>query len=119
MAKFDRMNVATALNSKYMRYAYVMLTSLFCNHPREDIQVYLLHNDLTPYIHYDIEQLWWEYAKMTPFYHELLEEFVAECIRSPLIYVTMNTLSAEKQTLSAELSKSTALCKKLLTLLNK
>lgn len=325
MAKYDRMNVATALNSKYMRYTYVMLTSLFFNHPLEDIQVYLLHNDLTPsdcehltalgtaygntihflkidrnifpddlpttaawsletyfrlmlpdilpaevdrllyldvdmiidksltalyhtdfgganfcackdmtvdfptgdsrdqifqehiangftyfnagmmlwnvknlrgeysfkrymelakeldyrmlapdqdllnymhvnqiqfvdeykydlfsrmaynagihypdvkqetaiihyagmkpwegaYIHYDIEQLWWEYAKMTPFYHELLEEFVTECIRSPLIYDTMNTLSKEKQALSAELSKNTALCKRLLAMLEK
>ncbi len=69
------------------------------------------------YIHYDIERLWWDYAKETPFYHELLEEFVQDCISSSLIYDTMNTLSEEKRTLSAELGKSNALCKKLLAML--
>lgn len=43
----NRMNIATALNSKYMRYIYVMLTSLFVNHPDADIHVYLLHSDLS------------------------------------------------------------------------
>ena len=43
-----RINIATALNSKYMRYAYVMLTSLFTNQPDADIHVYLLHSDLSP-----------------------------------------------------------------------
>lgn len=69
------------------------------------------------YIHYDIEKLWWEYAKEIPFYHELLEEFVLDCVASPLIYDTMNTLSGEKRALSAELSKSNALCKKLAAML--
>lgn len=26
--------------------------------------------------HCDIEHLWWEYAKLTPFYQELLEETI-------------------------------------------
>ena len=69
------------------------------------------------YIHYDIEKLWWYYAKETPFYHDLLEEFVQDCISSSLIYDTMNTLSEEKRTLSAELGKSNSLCKKLLAML--
>ena len=43
----NTMNIATALNSKYMRYTYVMLTSLFVNHPGADIHVYLLHSDLS------------------------------------------------------------------------
>ena len=42
-----RMNIATALNSKYMRYTCVMLTSLFSNQEDADIHVYLLHSDLT------------------------------------------------------------------------
>ena len=42
-----QMNVVTALNSRYMRYAYVMLTSLFCNQPDACIHVYLLHSSLT------------------------------------------------------------------------
>ncbi len=49
MSGNKRINIATALNSKYMRYAYVMLTSLFDSQPQdiEDIHVYLLHSDLT------------------------------------------------------------------------
>ena len=46
-----RINAATALNSRYMRYAYVMLTSLFHNHAQAEketeFHVYLLHSDLT------------------------------------------------------------------------
>lgn len=43
-----RINVATALNSRYMRYASVMLTSLFENQPDDlDIHIYLLYSDLT------------------------------------------------------------------------
>lgn len=71
------------------------------------------------YIHYDIEKLWWDYAKETKFYHELLEEFMTACIDSPLIYDTMTQLSEEKKRLSAELSKSTSLCQKLLSMLEK
>ena len=49
MSGNKRINIATALNSKYMRYVYVMLTSLFDSQPQdiEDIHVYLLHSDLT------------------------------------------------------------------------
>jgi len=71
------------------------------------------------YIHYDIEKLWWDYAKETPFYHELLEEFIQDCISSSLIYDTMTQLSEDKKRLSTELQKSTALCQKLLSMLEK
>lgn len=43
----DVMNIAIALNNKYVRYAYVMLTSLFVQHPEENIHVYALHMDLS------------------------------------------------------------------------
>ena len=37
------------------------------------------------FLHYDIEWLWWEYAKHTPFYRQLLEEALRENIMdSPL-----------------------------------
>lgn len=70
------------------------------------------------YVHFDIEKFWWEYAKLTPFYHELLEEFTLSCVQSPLIYQTMADLSNEKKQLKAELEKSLATCKKLLQMLN-
>ncbi len=41
------MNVAIALNRKVIVPAYVLLTSLFCNHPKDGIDVYVLHTELT------------------------------------------------------------------------
>lgn len=38
------------------------------------------------YIHYDIEKLWWEYAKKTPFYQSLLEDFLEGCLGSSFVY---------------------------------
>ncbi len=41
------MNIATALNRKYLEYTAVMLTSLCENNPQEQIHAYLLHHELT------------------------------------------------------------------------
>lgn len=69
------------------------------------------------FVHYDIEQLWWDYAKLTPFYHELMEEFVFSCINNPTIYNIISSLSSEKKDLNDELIKSSNMCQKLLQLL--
>lgn len=71
------------------------------------------------YIHYDIEQLWWDYAKLTPFYTELMEEFMHACINDPTVPDTMWHLSEDKKTLRNELDKTSAMCQKLLQLLQK
>lgn len=71
------------------------------------------------YVHYDIEKLWWDYAKHTPFYVELLEEFMWDCLGNPLVYDTMSELSEEKKKLVTELQKSTGLCKQLLQMIEK
>ena len=41
------MNIATALNRKYLEYTVVMLCSL-CENNNEHIDAYLLHSELTP-----------------------------------------------------------------------
>lgn len=71
------------------------------------------------YVHYDIERLWWDYAKHTPFYMELMEKFMWDCLGNPLVYDTVSGLSEEKQKLVAELQKSTDLCKQLLQMIEK
>lgn len=71
------------------------------------------------YIHYDIEKLWWNYAKLTPFYAELLEEFVLACLTVPTVYNTMLQMMNEKNDLQAELAKSRELCQKLYTLIDR
>lgn len=71
------------------------------------------------YLHYDIEQLWWDYAKKTPFYYELMEEFLQANINKPVVYDMTMRLSEEKKQLKEELDKSVAMCKKLLQMLEK
>lgn len=70
------------------------------------------------YVHYDIEQLWWDYAKLTPFYHELMEEFMHNVINNPIVPDTLSSLAEEKKSLSQTLAQSNAMCQKLLQLLN-
>lgn len=40
-------NICVSVNSKYTRYLYVMLTSLFINNSQERIHIYVLQRDLT------------------------------------------------------------------------
>ena len=68
-------------------------------------------------LHFDIEQLWWDYAKKTPFYIELMEEFVHETVNDPTIFKVMEKLAQEKNALSEELNKSVAMCQKLLQMI--
>lgn len=69
------------------------------------------------YVHYDIEQLWWDYAKRTPFYAELMEEFLHNSLLDSTVYDTLLSLSTEKKNLMAELAKSASLCQQLLHML--
>lgn len=71
------------------------------------------------YVHYDIEQLWWDYAKKTPFYQELMEEFLQSCLKKPVVYDTMLRLSTENKRLKEELDKSVATCKQMLQMLER
>lgn len=71
------------------------------------------------YVHYDIEKLWWDYAKLSPFYVELLEEFMISSVNSSLIYDSMVEAVEEKARPLGELQKSAVLCKKLYEMLPK
>ena len=64
-------------------------------------------------LHFDIEELWWDYAKITPFYIEFMEEYLKDSIRNPYLFDTMRRMSDEKKMLTDELNKSVALCQKL------
>jgi len=50
-------------------------------------------------IHFDIEKIWWDYAKDTPFYQELLEDFQKACIESNTIFQMVENLTLEKREL--------------------
>lgn len=63
-------------------------------------------------IRYDIEQLWWDYAKMTHFYQELMEECLHEAVHDGGIYSQMVALHAERDSLYKLVSESVKLCEK-------
>lgn len=69
------------------------------------------------HVHYDIEQLWWDYAKKTPFYHELMEEYLYASLNDSTVYDTMMQSLVEKKQLQSELQKSVALCQRLASML--
>ncbi len=69
------------------------------------------------FVHYDIERIWWDYAKQTPFYHELLEEFLDSSLRSTLVEETLQKSVNDKYQLKKELDNAVALCQKLCDLL--
>ena len=50
-------------------------------------------------IRYDIEKLWWEYAKDTPYYHALLEQVFFQSMESHLVEDTVNQLNSENEEL--------------------
>lgn len=49
--------------------------------------------------HCDIEQLWWDYAKMTPFYTDFLEQMVKETISDSTIFQYASELESENKQL--------------------
>lgn len=64
------------------------------------------------YIHYDIEQLWWDYAKLTPFYYELMEEYIYNAVHDPV-------LLEEERRIHEELDNMRALCRRILAVAEK
>lgn len=56
-------------------------------------------------IHYDTEKLWWEYAKFTPFYAELMEEFIQGCLGSSFVFDLVQDQKTQLQKASELLHK--------------
>lgn len=49
--------------------------------------------------HCDIEQLWWDYAKLTPFYTEIMEQTLKQTISDQTTFRYVNELKAENEQL--------------------
>lgn len=65
------------------------------------------------YVRYDIEQLWWDYARKTPFYYNMLEECLNEALHNPMIYREIEALKEQAKHLAKGLTETTRLCKKI------
>ena len=70
------------------------------------------------FLHYDIEKLWWDYAEKTPFYNDLLKEFVDDCISGNYVNQTVQKITQERDKLSAELKKSAEVIQALMKISN-
>ena len=63
-------------------------------------------------LHCDIEQLWWDYAKLTPFYNEFLEQMVYETVNSTEVLQYVTALQQENEQLYQIISQYDALLQK-------
>lgn len=67
--------------------------------------------------HFDIEQLWWDYARLTPFYSQLLEEFLHKTMFDSTLETYINGILKDANELQAQLNKSLELNQKLLSII--
>lgn len=68
-------------------------------------------------VHYGVEKLWWDYAKLTPFYYELMESVFLPGLQDDS-YESMMTLIKENGELQRALQEATELCRKLVAMVN-
>ena len=64
-------------------------------------------------LHFNTEKFWWKYAKLTPFYTQLLEDIVLNEVESGFMNDTIEQLNREKMELSMTLEKCMDLLKRM------
>ena len=69
--------------------------------------------------HYDIEKRWWDYARRTPFYQELLEEFLDQSLTDGHLEAYIQELLEKLDTSQKQLQESLGLNQRLLAMLQK
>lgn len=67
--------------------------------------------------HYPIEKIWWDYAKKTMFYHELLEQFMEQTMADSTIEEWIRNMIGQQDELKEKLGQSLELNNKLMSLL--
>ena len=63
--------------------------------------------------HFPIESIWWDYAKKTPYYMQLLEEFLDKTLTDQTIFLHSSSLFQDNKKLQDALNQSVALNNKL------
>lgn len=72
-------------------------------------------------VHFDIEKLWWDYAKLTPYYSKMTSDFVEKCVMNGNIWDICEALEKsadEKKQIMAELQNAVNLSLNLMQQLN-
>ncbi|MCM1467020.1 MAG: glycosyltransferase family 8 protein [Alistipes sp.] len=70
-------------------------------------------------IHFDIELFWWEYAKKTPYYHQLCNEFIEKSMKDTSVMDYVKELLRENGELKENLNKSIDMNNKLIEMVNR
>jgi lipopolysaccharide biosynthesis glycosyltransferase len=65
-------------------------------------------------IRYDIEKIWWEYAKTLPFYNEMLEQVFYNSMESDFAEKQFQTIIRENDELRQMLAKCNSMIKRLM-----
>lgn len=65
------------------------------------------------FVHFDIEKIWWEYAKETPMYYELLEDYLNTSLEDNVTETMINNIENDKNRLNDECIKMAEMLKKL------
>lgn len=105
------------------RYNLVAVWAYMLKLPTEQVHEAIILHFATPSkpwlgqeAHYPVEKIWWEYARQTPFYAELCEEFTESALEnSELLDLRTDylRLHKENQQLRKEIGKAGALLKRL------
>ena len=64
-------------------------------------------------VRYDIEKIWWEYARLCPFYYELMESVFTKSMESRLVESMFDQLINENNELRSILSRCNDIMKKM------
>lgn len=67
--------------------------------------------------HFPIEQLWWDYAKLAPFYYELLEELQCKLMMDGTLEQTIKNLMNENGELKSKVAQLLSINERLMALL--
>ncbi len=69
-------------------------------------------------LHFDIEQLWWDYAQKTPYYEFLCEEFTEKTINDPFMEQYIQQIYDNIAVLQKDLEDSIALSERLIGMIH-
>lgn len=70
----------------------------------------------TTNVHFDIEKIWWDYAKLTPCYTQLVKEFMEDCFSSNILEKRIEAILADREQLVIQLEKFKEINQKLLAI---
>lgn len=84
---------------------------------KENVSIFHFTGQAKPWtvnlIRYDIEKIWWKYAKDTPFYYELLEQIFFDMCESTLAERKMDELAVQNEELRGMVQKCRSIIEKL------